>query len=206
MKKIITTLIIFISCAAIFAQERKVISDCTVVFSITSEPSGETYIGSKTVYIKGKDIRIDLVSKTFTQIIFFNSDEGKTTVLKNIGQSKYVAYYNLEQWKEANKIYSGATVSIIDTTKNILGYNCKKAILTLKNGTVCTIYYVPGLIPSAIDVPYELKNVPGFVLEYESVTKNNRKIKFTAEKIDFKPVASQKFNISTAGYRILHTN
>ena len=60
-------------------------------------------------------------------------------------------------------------------TKKILDYTCKKAVLTLKNGTDYTVYYVPWLVPSVNENPFEFKDVPGLVLEYES-SANNEKV------------------------------
>ena len=204
MKRITAIFISFIICIASFAQNQKIISDCTILYSVSTSEKKNNDIGSKTFLIKGKDIRIDLVSKTFSQTVFYNSNTGNATVLKNVGESKYISQYNADEWEKANETYEGITVALTDSTKNILGYNCKQAILTLKNGSIYIIYFVPGLIPSVMESPFEPKNIPGLVLEYESTIKGGEKILYAAQKIDFKPVASFQFDIPKTGYRILH--
>ncbi len=204
MKKITTIFTGFIICIASFAQEQKTISDCTIIYGVSTSEAKNNNMGSKTILIKGKDMRIDLVSKTFSQTVFYNSNTGNATVLKSVGESKYISQYNADEWKKANEIYEGITVTLTDSTKDILGYNCKQAILALKNGSIYIVYYVPGLIPSVMENPFEPKNIPGLILEYESAIKEGEKIFYKAQKIDFKPVASLQFDIPKTGYRILH--
>ena len=50
---------------------------------------------------------------------------------------------------------------------------------------------------------YEFKDVPGLVLEYETV-EDGKQIKYTATKINLSPVQTSKFDIPTSGYRILN--
>lgn len=204
MKKITAILISLFVCTALFAQDQKIISDCTILYSVSTSDAKNNNMGSKTILIKGKEMRIDLVSKTFSQTVFYDGSTGNASVLKDIGESKYISQYSADEWKKANDIYDGITVSLTDSTKNILGYNCKKAILASKNGNVFVVYFVPGLIPSVMESPFEPKNIPGLVLEYESTVSGGQKISYKAQKIDFKPVASFQFNIPKTGYRILH--
>ena len=186
------------------AQSQKIISDCTILYSISGSNSEKRDMGSKTIYIKGKQMRVDLAGKAFKQTLFYNNSTGDVTVLKEIGASKYIAQYNAEEWKKSNHIYDSIRIELKDSAKNILGYNCKQAVLTLKNGNVYTAYYVPGLIPSVMEMPFEAQNIPGLVLEYESMGRNNEKIIYSAQKIDFKPVITHLFDIPKTGYRILH--
>lgn len=201
--KFITVIVItcFIN-TVLFAQEQKIISDCTITYSVNSLQ--ENNIGSKTIYIKGKDIRIDLVSKTFQQTTFYNGTNGDATVLKTVGESKYISNYKSPEWKKANEIYEGIKVSFTGKAKQVLNHNCREAILTFKNGNSYTVYYDPALVPSVMENPFEFKNIPGLVLEYESSPKENEKITYTASKIDFTPVPSYQFEIPKSGHRVLH--
>lgn len=189
-------------CTILFAQEQKVISDCTITYSVNSLQANN--IGSKTVYIKGKNLRIDLVSKAFQQTTFYDGTNGDATVLKTVGESKYISNYKSAEWKKVNEIYEGIKVSFTGKTKQLLNYDCKEAILTFKNGNTYSVYYVPNLVPSVMESPFEFKNIPGLVLEYESSPKENEKITYTASKIDFTPVPSYQFDIPKTGHRVLH--
>jgi GLPGLI family protein len=205
MKKIVFTLMAFVINTTVFAQEQKIISDCTITYVVSnSNNAKQNNMGSETIYIKGKNLRVDLVSNNFSQTVFYNGTVGDATVLKTIGESKYISQYNAAEWKKANEIYKGIVVSFTANTKTILNYTCKEAILKFKNGSSYTVYYVPSLLPSVMKSPFEFTNIPGLVLEYESSVKPNEKLLYTAQKIDFAPVPSFQFDIPKTGYRILH--
>ena len=52
--------------AILFAQQPKIISDATICFSVSnSSASGQNALGTKTIYIKGKDVKVDLVEQHF---------------------------------------------------------------------------------------------------------------------------------------------
>ena len=199
MKQIIFIITFFIN-VTVHAQQTRIISDCTLSFAVKS--TKQANLGSKVIYIKGKNIRVDFISNIYSQSII-TSETGGTTILKTVGQSKYIASYSIEEWKKQNEIYSGIETDITPDTKKILDYTCKKAVLTLKNGTNYSVYYVPGLMPSVNENAFEFNDVPGLVLEYES-SANNEKVTYTATKIDFSPVPAAQFEIPKSGYRILH--
>jgi GLPGLI family protein len=205
MKRILFIALVFFACIMAFGQEQKIISDCTITFSIKNSGAGQQKnLGSKIIYIKGKDIRIDLISNNFNQTIFYNSNSGNATVLKNIGESKYISQYSANDWEKVNDLYNGVTISLTGNTKTILNYLCRSAVVKLKSGDAYTIYYTPDLMPSVTENAFEIKNVPGLILEYESPVKEKEKIIYTANKIDFSPVPSLQFEIPKKGYRILH--
>lgn len=204
MKKIMLTVAACFLYALSYTQQPKIIADGTISFSIiNSTASKQSDLGSKIIYLKGKDIRVDLTTDMFSQTIFYNSNTGNATILKTVGQSKYISTYNTDEWKKANEMYDGITISFTNDTKKILDYDCKQAILKLKNGATYTLYYTPLLMPSVTENPFEFKDVPGLVLQYESSTGNNEKLVFTADKINFDPVPGLQFEIPKKGYRIL---
>jgi GLPGLI family protein len=205
MKKIIFIITAFFFSTAIYAQQSKVISNCTIFFSVTdSSASEQNNMGSKIIYIKGKDIRVDLKSNMFSQTIFSNGNTGNVTILKTIGQSKYISNYTANEWQKENEIYNDPALSFTGNTKNILNYECKQTILKLKNGSTYSVYYTPALMPSVTENQFEFKNIPGLILEYESLTKGNEEVSYVAKKIDFNPVPALEFEIPKTGYRILH--
>ena len=206
MKKIIYIFsVLLITRVSASAQDQKIISDCTISYSvINSNASHQNNLGSKIIYIKGKQIRVDLISNTFNQTVFYNSNSGNATVLKTVGEAKYISQYNAADWEKANGMYYGISVSFTDATKSILNYVCKQAILKLKNGNTYTVYYAPAIMPSVTENPFEFKDIPGLILEYESSIKENEKIIYTANKIDYSAVPSVQFEIPKTGYRILH--
>jgi GLPGLI family protein len=203
MKKILFMVWLPVIFGHAFSQQPKIISDCTITFSVASSDNEEGDIGTKTIFIKGKDIRSDFVSIKFSQSIFFNAKTGKATILKTIGKSKYISYYDAEKWKALNAEYDGVKISFSGNTKKILDYDCKEAILTTSDGKSYTVYYVPSLIPSVTENAFQFKDVPGIILEYETITKENQKITYTATQINFSPVPLAQFELPREEYRVL---
>jgi GLPGLI family protein len=110
-----------------------------------------------------------------------------------------------EQWLAANKQYQGMTLNLVNETKIVLGYECKKALLTLKDGSVFSLYYATSIVPSVKEFEYQFKDIPGFVLEYQiKESGDNTIVNYKAEKITLSPVLASRFDIPTSGYRLMN--
>ncbi len=204
MIKIILVLLLPVIFGSVYSQQPKIISDCTITFSITSSLNEKSdNIGNKILYIKGKDMRSDFISSKFSQSVFFNANTGKATILKTVGKSKYISNYDAEQWKTLNAEYNGVKISFTGNTKKILEYDCKEALLTTLDGKPYTVYYVPTLMPSVSENAFQFKDVPGLILEYDAIIKENQKITYTATQINFRPVPLVQFELPKEEYRVL---
>jgi len=206
MKKLLLIPTAFFLYAHALTQPGKIISDCTISYSVTgagAQNPAEFSGAAKTVYIRGREIRTDLNSNHINQTIFYNSNTGQATVLKEVGQSKYISQYNAAEWEKENEMYKVTGFSLTGVTKRILNFNCNEAVLHLKNGKTYTIYFTPDIIPSVSENPFEFKDVPGFVLKYESGSQDKR-LEYTATNINFDPVPAYQFEIPKTGYRVLH--
>jgi GLPGLI family protein len=213
MKTIIYAFILLISFTGITAtaQQQRVVAECTVTYSITAEETNadkdvieSLRASTKTVYIKANDSRSDLVSPSFTQTVLYNKNIGNAVILRQIGNNKFMTRLDNAQWVAENKRYDGMTVTLVSGEgKTLLGYDCKKAVIQLKDGTAFTIFYAGNIVPSVKEFEYQFKDIPGFVLEYESQETAGKKIKYTATKINLNPVQASRFDVPTSGYRIL---
>ncbi len=201
-KFVYLTAIFFLCSVASKAQSPKIIGDCTVSFSVSS-PDASLNNTTKTFYLKGKMSRVDIESPTYKQSTIYDASTGNAAILKELGGNKYLYNFSAAQWAEKNKDFDGMQVSFKNETKTILGYECKKAVLTLKNGTETTVYYATTIKPSIAENPFQFKGIPGFVLEYESGISAGKKISYTATKINFNPVAASLFEIPKTGYRVM---
>ncbi len=201
----------FFSLVAINAQNIKVLAECTVSYSIqlqetnTTTPATEaTKNATKTLFIKGNQSRVDLVSPSFSQSIIFDKALGNAVILREIGNNKFITKLDNAKWKGLNAKFEGLVVKELNEKKVILGYECKKAILELKDGSAFTVYYATSIIPSVKEFEYQFKDIPGFVLEYESQEQNGQKVKYIATTINLNPVSINKFDIPTSGFRVLN--
>ena len=192
------------------AQQR-VIAECTIEYKVSAINSQDADLQAtlqsttQTVYLKGNNSRVDLISPAFKQTTFFDKSTGQAVILREFGNNKFISKLNNNDWLAANKNFENATVSLTDEVKKVLGYDCKKAVLKLNDGSSLTIYYVPTLTPSVKEYQYQFKDIPGLVLDYETTDEKQNTVHYTAIKISFNPVPAQTFSIPpTAGYRLLN--
>ncbi len=212
--KVFTNIFIFLllSSTAVFAQSANVrtLFDCTLQYDIVIDEKSDAELSksmggaTKTVYIKGTQCRTDLVSPSYNQTIITNTKSDTTVVITERGSSKFISYLSEQKRSAQYKRFDGMTIKNTTETKPILGYECVKAIATLNDGTTLNIYYAPSIVPSNFDYEYQFKDVPGFVLEYESESSNGKfKNKYVATRITLSPVPASKFEIPTKGYRVI---
>jgi GLPGLI family protein len=193
-----------------FSQQR-VVAECTVTYQINLEENNlnkdvqlALQQSSKTVYIKGNDSRVDLNSPSLLQSVIYDKTNGSAVILREFGTNKFMTKLNNIEWKIANKQYDGMTIHFVNETKTILGYECKKAILNLKDSSVYNIYYATAIAPSVREFEYQFKDVPGFVLEFDVKEQGTSKVRYKATKINLSPVQASKYDIPTSGYRLLN--
>lgn len=207
MKIVYLTLLLSATFLLTRAQEPKVVSDCTIAFNITSNQAStnNNLTGAvKTLYLNSKLVRVDVTSTDFVQSLIYNSNTGDAVILKELGGNKYLTKISADKYRQQNSRYDGIKPIFSNEVKTILGYACKKGTATLKDGSEFTFYYTTAFTLSASENPYQFKNIPGCVLEYEIAGADKKtKITYTASRINFNPVPTAKFNVPTSGYRVL---
>ncbi len=212
MKKLFAAIaFLSVSYCKTFAQEPKLVSDCTVFFNIAAEGSAADPAVAKTLegatqvlYIKGSKSRSDLITNSFKQTTLTDSKTDSTVILRELGNTKYITYLNAGKVRAQNKKYEGIQFNTTSEKKTILGYECKKAVAKLANGAAYNIFYATSIIPSNKQYEYQFRDLPGFVLEYEEEFENGKvKIKYLASKISLVPVSAAKFDLPKTGYRVL---
>lgn len=188
------------------SKPQRIVAECTVDYSVTLSSDNDESLKStsKTVYIKGLHSRVDWKSDAFTQSVIYEKTSGSAVILREIGNNKLMTKLSSDNWKSQNAKYENATLAYDTTKKTILGYECKKAILTLKDGTIINLFYASNIAPSVREFEYQFKDIPGFVLEYDSQETEGKKVKYTAIKINLNPVLASKFDVPTSGYRVVN--
>ncbi len=190
------------------AQQR-VIAECMVTYIISVDSSTDNSLienlksASKTVYIKGNNCRTDLTSPSFKQSIFYDKTKGSAIILREFGNNKFITKLDSTTWLKEYIEFDSMTTTITKETRKIIGYDCKKAILQLRNGKIYELYFTTTLLPSVREFEYEFKDIPGFVLSYQVQPKEGKKISYTATKMNLSPVQISKFDIPSTGYRFL---
>lgn len=213
MKKVlwVLSLILSVGISIAHAQTAKLISECTVVYNLSVEDTkGSPELtqamngATKTLYIKGSKSRSDLVSSSYTLTSFSDTKTDTTVILRVLGNTRYMTFLTEQKRLEKNKKYEGIIFTPTSETKTILGYECKKVVAKLKDGSTYNVYFAPTIIPSNREYEYQFKDLPGFALEYETELEDGKiKFKYSAVKIILSPVQAAKFDLPKSGYRIL---
>jgi GLPGLI family protein len=157
---------------------------------------------TSTVYLKGNKSRSEMVSSLGTQSTIIDGAKNNITVLKEYGEQKYMINMTPANWNEANKRYSGVSFTYTDEAKNILGYNCKRAIGKLSDGTTYSVWYTTDLVPENSDFQHANASLPGLAMQYETSV-GKLIVTYTVSKISFSPVPAAKFDLPKTGFRVM---
>jgi len=181
----------------------------TVTYSISFEGSGlppEALLmlnGAEAVsYIKGDKRRTDMnMSVQSTSSIVDAKTKSVVTLMDMMGQKYLIRTTDADLEKEQAGTPK-PTIKYLDETKEIAGYKCKKAEITLKSKEgkedVVNIYYTEEIPTSDIKAVY--KGLKGYPMEYQ-ITQSGIKMTFTAKSVSKDPIDDLKFDIPKEGYK-----
>ena len=155
-----------------------------------------------TVYLKGNQSRTEMVSGLGSEATIYNATTGTGVILKDYSAQKLMITLTPEDWSKNNNKYDGITFENAGEMAIIAGFNCKKAIAKLKDGSSFTVYYTTDVNVANKDNDYQFKTLPGLAVQYEMQT-GKMKFKFTLSKINYSIVPASKFEIPKSGYRVL---
>ena len=150
--------------------------------------------------IKGDMSRFEIsMGQMGTQVQLINSlDKTVTTCLDMMGQKLYYTETQDEINAELDD-KDNVSVDIKDETKEIAGYECQKAVITVNqegNEMIFTVYYTEEIGSSSMnfDNPF-FKEIPGAMLEFEIDTGGGQMMKMEAVSVEKKNVADSEFEV-----------
>ena len=202
-------LLIFGAFSSVESFSQKNLSEGSLVYNISVE-TGSTQPkmadmldgATTTVYLKGNQSRTEMVSGLGSEATIYNATTGSGVILKDYSAQKLMITLTPEDWSRNNKKYDGITFENTGETAVIDGFDCKKAIAKLKDGSSFTVYYTTDVNVANKDYDYQFKTLPGLAVQYE-MQSGKMKFKFTLSKIKYSLVPASKFNIPKSGYRVL---
>ncbi len=204
-------LAIFIACSLVglFTQAQKTLNEGSLVYNISVETgSAEPKMAdmldgaTTTVYLKGNMSRTEMVSGLGSEATIHNGTTGSGVILKDYSGQKLMITLTQQDWEKNNKKYDGITFENSAETSVIQGFNCRKAIAKLKDGSTFTVYFTTDVTLSNKNYDYQFKTLPGLAVQYE-MENAKMKFKFTLSKINYDNVPAIKFEIPKSGYRVL---
>ncbi|HEU5053091.1 MAG TPA: DUF4412 domain-containing protein [Hanamia sp.] len=188
---------------------QKTLTEGTLVYNMSVETgSGEPKIAdmfdgaTTTIYIKGTKSRTELVSSLGKEATIHDAATGTGVILKDYSGQKLMITMTAQDWQQNNNKYEGISFENTGGTEKIAGFNCKKAIAKLKNGSTFTVYYTTEVNPANKDYDSQFKTLQGLPVQYEMQT-GKMTLKFTLASISYNPVSSSKFEIPNSGYRVM---
>jgi len=188
---------------------QKTLTEGTLVYNMSVETgSGEPKIAdmfdgaATTINLKGPMSRTELVSSLGREATIHDASKGTGVILKDYSGQKLMITLTAQDWAQNNDKYEGIIFENTKEPQKIAGFNCKKAIAKLKNGTSFTVFYTTEVNLANKSYDAQFKTLPGLPVQYEMQT-GNMKLKFTLASINYNPVPASKFEIPTSGYRVL---
>ncbi|MEP7251880.1 MAG: hypothetical protein ABI683_05850 [Ginsengibacter sp.] len=202
-------LLISFSILALYGSAQKTLSEGSLVYNISVETgSAEPKMAdmldgaTTTVFLKGNMSRTEMISGLGSEATIHNATTGSGVILKDYSGQKLMITLTPEDWEKNNKKYDGITFENSGEASVIDGFNCKKAVAKLKDGSTFTVYYTTDVSLSNKNYDYQFKTLPGLAVQYE-MQSGKMKFKFTLSKINYDSVPASKFEIPKSGYRVL---
>ena len=150
------------------------------------------------VFVKGKKSRFEQETGMSSTIVISDSDANTSVVLMDAMGQRFKITLTQEDIESSIAQQGNPQVNYVSGTKEIMGYTCKKAEVTMAGMTEPSIFYYTEEIP-----PIELKgmeslNLKGMPLEYE-MTNQGISMTVTVTKMDRMTLNDSIFEIPT-GY------
>ena len=182
MKKIILSLLL--TASAVYSSFGQ-LTEGHISYQIdisTDNPDMQMAIGmmqgsSLDVYFKEKNTRAEMKMGAMMNVTTISNEvSGEILMLMSgmIGQNAIKS--SLKELEAQNPDKPKLDVALLDETKEIQGYKCKKAILTDEDGGESTFWYTDEIVVSKKGQSYLNEDVPGFPMQYDL---NNNDIKMT---------------------------
>ena len=119
------------------------------------------------VYYKANKMRTEMITPMYSIISLSNIADGTMTqMFEMMGQKFYVVQTAEDLAKMKAEDSGKPEVKLIDETKVIAGYNCKKAEIT-KDGETMEVFYTNEIkVPFDKNSQYQVEGIEGVLLEY----------------------------------------
>ena len=212
MKNVLTVLALFaLSFTMLNAYSQEKLKEGKITFDIeinNAEEMNDQMLAmmpkDMTVYFKEGKSRGEMDMMGGKIISITDSKEGETITLMDLmGKKQAIKTTTADAEKEKAKM-GEYDVKITEETKEIAGYNCKKAIITYKNKTEQSndviIWYTNELEASNSE-KYAWKGIDGYMMEF-SVDQRGMGMKFTCSEVKKQAVSDDMFKIPE-GYTVL---
>lgn len=157
--------------------------------------------------IKGEKSRTEISMGMGTTIVVFNGEDKTGFTLMDIMGQKYAMSMTADELAKEIETGPEVDIEVTDETKEIAGYNCKKALVTMKDkgsddDVELIVFFTDELGSGMLNYNNSMfKDIEGVMLEY-SIQENDMDMTFTAISVTKKKVADDEFVIPE-GYNVM---
>ncbi|MCD4729092.1 MAG: DUF4412 domain-containing protein [Bacteroidales bacterium] len=216
MKKILNTILFLVICLVIYSGQAKAGGEDFYGIIVYNISYGESEMEPQMMAmmpktmkmkIKGEKSRTEISMGMGSTIVVFNGEDKTGFILMDIMGQKYAMSMTADELEEEIEDGADVDIEVTDETKEIAGYNCKKAIVKLKDkgaddGAKLIVYFTDELGSGMLNYNNSMfKDIEGVMLEY-SMKENDMDMTFTAISVTKKKVSDDEFVIPE-GYNIM---
>lgn len=187
MKNLILSVFAILS-LSLFAQTKEGHIAFTIDVS-SDNPDMQMAIGmmqgsTMDMYFAPDKSRIDMKFGTIMSITSIADVKANKTLTLMGGMMGNMAIpMSMDDAKKADTLKAKMNVELVNETKVIAGYTCKKANVTDADGNVTVFWYTEELVASKDGQTYLNSQVPGIPLEYD-INQKGMIMKLTAAKVE----------------------
>lgn len=168
----------------------------------TSAETAATFAGSRLVWtFKNYLFRYEMQVGRTTYMNIRNQRDRSAVTLIDQGPDKYLIRMSAADLARESARYGDITYTDTDSSRQIAGYLCKKAMGRSASGRPFTVWYAPALLPEFRDYSARFKNLKGIPLEFEMTNSHQVRMVMTATSVNIAPQPMAKFHVPTGGYR-----
>ena len=214
MKKIFSTIAFFaLTALSVSAQTNEgfVLYDMKIEGLPAEQAAMIGDMETKVTFKNGK-VLTEMTSMMFTNQTMID-EKGMIMLMEQMGNKMAVKQTKEEMDKEAAKVKDkqpDPKIEYTSETKTIVGYECKKAIVTVigkdKKEEKMDVWYSEKFANPNKDGKGKgqgfMKGLKGMPFEYAG-GQGGMKFKMIAKEVSIDPVADSKFNLSTDGYKLM---
>jgi GLPGLI family protein len=189
-------------------EAQKIINEATLTYKVeiknstTNQPVQNSNANQYVIYIKGLSSRSDLITSMGSESAVYDSKKSSGYIAKSYSGQKLLINLTKAEWFTQNAIFQQLKFNVTSETKNISGYECKKAISKLATGETIIVYFEPNIELSNQDYILAFPELKGLPILIERESKGST-FTYTLADIIYDNVASNLFEISQKNYRVM---
>ena len=190
-------------------EAQKIINDATLTYKVEiknsaiNQPVQNSNANQYVIYIKGLSSRSDLITSMGSESAVYDSKKSSGYIAKSYSGQKLLINLTKAEWFTQNAIFQQLKFNVTSETKNISGYECKKAISKLATGETIIVYFEPNIELSNQDYILAFPKLKGLPIVIERESKGST-FTYTLADIIYDNLASNLFEISQKNYRVMN--